>query len=74
MEKAIAQNESGIQHNNYTNNIINNLFKARKSNSTKLIKANYRKNATTYKNPKFTINFCIIYSSNQELNISFENF
>ena len=35
--------------------IINNLFKVSKSNSTKLIEANYKKNATTYKNPKFTI-------------------
>ena len=35
--------------------IIKNLFKVRKSNSTKLIKANYRKNATSYKNSKFII-------------------
>ena len=41
------------------NNIIDNIFKVGKYNSTKLIKANYGKHATknTYKNPKFTIKF-----------------
>ena len=35
--------------------IIKNLFKVSKGNSTKLIKANYRKNATSYKNSRFII-------------------
>ena len=42
-------------NNNIVNIIINNLFKVSKSNSTKLIKANYRKNVTTYKNSNYTI-------------------
>ena len=36
-----------VCNNNNSNKIINNLFKASKSKSTKLIKTNNRENATT---------------------------